>query len=95
MNARDCTQFLNAVQYGVLAQSNYSRFYRTSVHAPWRLYSLTYLIAESCSSGDLSKWEINSSDDSDTPGRALAHMLLKKLAWMIEKFAPETGQERS
>jgi hypothetical protein len=95
MTARDCTQLLDAVQHGVFAPSKYLRSICTSVHALWRPDRLSYLIAESCLANDLSLEESGPRGDSGPPGRTLAHMLLERVAWIIETIVPRTGQERS
>jgi hypothetical protein len=95
MIARDCTQLLDAVQHGVFVLSKYLRSICTSARALWRPDGLTYLIAESCLVNDSSLEESGPRDDSSTSGRTLAHMLLERVAWIIETIVPVTGQERS
>ena len=95
MIAENCTQLLDVVQRSVIGLENYSRFTSTSAPALWRPDGLTYVITESCPAGESRCSGIPRDRDSSDPDRALAHMLLKELAWMIETIAPATGQEKS
>lgn len=95
MTARNCTQLLEAVQHNVLELPNYLRLACTSEPPFWRPDGLNYLITDSYPAGESRLPKYSFCRDSSDPDRALAHMLLEKLAWMIETIAPRSGQDKS